>query len=75
MHVALGTCLASHDQTRGGFQFDVGLSENSEYLTLGGPYNKDPTISGTISSMWDFPKIRGTLLWGGPYNYDKDPTI
>ena len=29
---------------QGGFQFDVGLSENSEYLTLGGPYNKDPTI-------------------------------
>ena len=26
--------------------------------------------------IWEFPKIRGTLLWGpvtGPYN--KDPTI
>ena len=24
------------------------------------------------SSMWEFPKIRGTLFWGP---YDKDPTI
>ena len=25
------------------------------------------------SQIWEFPKIRGTLYFGGPYN--KDPTI
>ena len=28
--------------------------------------------SGGLEAIWEFPKIRGTLLWG-PYN--KDPTI
>ena len=36
---------------------------------FGDPYNKDPTIQGTI---WEFPKM-GVPYFGGPDN--KDPTI
>ena len=37
----------------------MGVSGNEGFL-LSGPDNKDPTIWGTI---WEFPKIRGTLFW------------
>ena len=38
----------------------MGLSKNKGYLNLGGPYNKDPTIKGTIL---------GSPIFGNPHMY------
>ena len=30
-------------------------------------------VRGDFRSIWEFPKMGGTLFWGGPYN--KNPTL
>ena len=46
------------NRPKAGLVYDLGLSENWGYLVWGGPYNKDPTIQGTIL---------GSPIFGNPH--------
>ena len=49
----------------------LGSSPSCQSMGFTG-FESDPKPYHPVDPKWEFPKIRGTLLWG-PYN--KDPTI